>query len=29
MDQSIVPIIETRDLCKNFGSTVALDKVNV
>ncbi len=29
MDQSIVPIIETSELCKNFGSTVALDKVNV
>ena len=26
---SIVPIIETKDLCKHFGPTVALDHVNV
>ena len=29
VQESIVPIIETKDLCKHFGPTIALDKVNV
>lgn len=29
VQESIVPIIETRDLCKHFGPTVALNNVNV